>query len=191
MIVGADLESELLDVQIDPRSHELAHGGASWSIELYRAEGSRSQCDRLWGWGAEVQIGTGLRSLVPPVQRGRKCFSQRRPISVMRASSSTFCAVLTVSLCRRSSRCRSEPARDSNTGVELLPLDLRWQGVSSAMGWAQHGRGSRTGWRDAVEHDDQHITQQRGAHGHRSLIVRRHDTAACSLHICGRGSGGR
>ena len=52
LIVGADLESELLDVQIDPRSHELAHGGASWSIELYRAEGSRSQCgSKLGGAG--------------------------------------------------------------------------------------------------------------------------------------------
>jgi hypothetical protein len=66
LIFVAELESELLDVQIDPWSHKLADSGASWSIELYRAEGSRSQCDRLWGWGAEVQIGTGLRSLVPP-----------------------------------------------------------------------------------------------------------------------------
>ena len=34
-----------------------------------------------------------------------------------------------------------------------------------------------------MEHDDQHITQQRGAHGHRSLVVRRYDIAAGALTI--------
>ena len=54
--------------------------------------------------------------------------------------------------------------------------------VSNGMGG--HGRASRTGWGDAVEHDDQHITHQRGAHGHGSLVVRRYDVAASVLYIC-------
>jgi hypothetical protein len=183
LIFVAELESELLDVQIDPWSHKLADSGASWSIELYRAEGSRSQCDRLWGWGAEVQIGTGLRSLVPPVQRGRKCFSQRRPISVMHFQfdflSGSHCFVVSIiqSLPLRTSERFRQRRRITPTRSEVARRIV-------SIGMGGHSRGSRTGWRDAVEHDDQHIAQQRGAHCHRCLVVRRYDIAAGALTIC-------